>query len=313
MFLSTAFTQESALAALVGGVGIGVCASLYTYFNKDTMPSSTLTPSVHAGMIVASALVSGAAGPAALAGSGFFEAGFLASSSIPWLVGCGALVGAGSLLGQGCTSGNGIQGLACMSKASLAFVLIFMAAGAAASALVDQSAALTPAPTAFSSQLAVVAAALVAAQYGLGAAGSLTASNVAAGCGFAVSLVQASMVKPSKVLGFLNFAGSRGWDPSLAFVMGGALLVAFPAFQMLGLVKNGDKALKDFAARPIDANTVLGGLLFGAGWGLGGLCPGPAIVSAGTGSVGAAAWTASMFGTRAVMNQLGASDDSKKK
>ena len=89
--------------------------------------------------------------------------------------------------------------------------------------------------------------------------------------------------------------------------------MAFPAFQMLGLVKNGDKALKDFAARPIDANTVLGGLLFGAGWGLGGLCPGPAIVSAGTGSVGAAAWTASMFGTRAVMNQLGASDDAKKK
>ena len=65
------------------------------------------------------------------------------------------------------------------------------------------------------------------------------------------------------------------------FLLRGGVLVALPLFQLGGLVKSGSAELQAFAARPIDAATVVGGALFGAGWGLSGLCPGPGIVGAG--------------------------------
>ena len=221
------------------------------------MPSSTFNWYTTTGMLAASALVSGVVGPG-LAGASFFEASFLSSASLPWLAGCGALVGLGSGMGKGCTSGNGIQGLACCSKASLAFVMIFMAGSGVAAALVDQSAALAPVPSVFSTNLALVQLGLLVVQGAFGWMATemeptdrlLPVSNVAAGAGFAVSLVQASMVKPSKVLGFLNFAGPLGWDPSLAFVMGGGVLVALPLFQLGGLVKSGSAELQAFARPP---------------------------------------------------------------
>jgi len=319
MHISPLLTSSSAIAALVGGVGIGCAASIYTYFNKDTMPSSTFNWYTTTGMLAASALVSGVVGPG-LAGASFFEASFLSSASLPWLAGCGALVGLGSGMGKGCTSGNGIQGLACCSKASLAFVMIFMAGSGVAAALVDQSAALAPVPSVFSTNLALVQLGLLLVQGAFGWMATemeptdrlLPVSNVAAGAGFAVSLVQASMVKPSKVLGFLNFAGPLGWDPSLAFVMGGGVLVALPLFQLGGLVKSGSAELQAFAARPIDAATVIGGALFGAGWGLSGLCPGPGIVGAGAGSLGSAVWMCSMFGAREAVSRAVAAKEAGK-
>ena len=100
-------------------------------------------------------------------------------------------------------------------------------------------------------------------------------------CGiiFGIGLVISEMINPVKVLGFLNIFGE--WDPSLAFVMIGALIISTPFFH---LFKNKDKPF--FAtnflisnATDIDKKLIIGSILFGAGWGLIGLCPGPAISS----------------------------------
>jgi uncharacterized membrane protein YedE/YeeE len=101
---------------------------------------------------------------------------------------------------------------------------------------------------------------------------------------FGLGLIISGMTDPSKVIGFLDLAGD--WNPSLAFVMGGAVLVGLAAFRFAA---NRPKAILGDAmrlppARNIDRRLVLGGLAFGAGWGLAGYCPGPALASLATGS-----------------------------
>lgn len=96
---------------------------------------------------------------------------------------------------------------------------------------------------------------------------------------FGFGLTIASMTNPAKVIGFLNIFGA--WDPSLAFVMLGAILVSAP---VIYIQKNKLKPLfaDSFslpALKEIDKNLVVGSLLFGVGWGLIGLCPGPAVAS----------------------------------
>ena len=96
---------------------------------------------------------------------------------------------------------------------------------------------------------------------------------------FGLGLLLSGMADPSKVIGFLDLAGN--WDPSLAFVMGGAILVAAVAFQFArGHTKAwlGD-VMRMPAASQIDRRLILGSLTFGAGWGLAGYCPGPALAS----------------------------------
>lgn len=100
---------------------------------------------------------------------------------------------------------------------------------------------------------------------------------------FGLGLLLSGMTDPGKVLGFLDLFGA--WDPSLAFVMGGAILVAVFAF---ALAKKRTAsflggALRMPSSSQIDKPLVLGGLLFGAGWGLAGFCPGPALVSLASG------------------------------
>jgi uncharacterized membrane protein YedE/YeeE len=100
---------------------------------------------------------------------------------------------------------------------------------------------------------------------------------------FGIGLIVAGMTDPAKVQGFLDLAGM--WDPSLAFVMGGAILVGFAAFRIAGKRERallGD-AMRLPTATHIDRRLVLGGLAFGAGWGLAGFCPGPALASLATG------------------------------
>ena len=99
---------------------------------------------------------------------------------------------------------------------------------------------------------------------------------------FGAGLVISGMTQPSKVLGFLDVFGA--WDPTLAFVMGGALAVSLPGFYF---ARGRTRPL--FAAHfrwptrsEIDAPLVGGAALFGLGWGLVGLCPGPAIVNLAT-------------------------------
>jgi uncharacterized membrane protein YedE/YeeE len=104
-------------------------------------------------------------------------------------------------------------------------------------------------------------------------------------CGlvFGVGLIISGMANPAKVLGFLDLAGT--WDPSLAFVMAGAVFIGFFAFLYAGRRKTTllGKELKLPTAREIDRRLVLGSILFGAGWGVAGFCPGPALVGLGMG------------------------------
>ncbi len=96
---------------------------------------------------------------------------------------------------------------------------------------------------------------------------------------FGLGLILSGMTDPSKVIGFLDLAGN--WDPSLAFVMGGAVLVGVVAYRFArGRTTSfsGD-AMRLPKAERIDRRLVLGGLAFGVGWGLAGYCPGPAVVS----------------------------------
>jgi uncharacterized membrane protein YedE/YeeE len=97
-------------------------------------------------------------------------------------------------------------------------------------------------------------------------------SAFAAGLVFGIGLILSGMTDPAKVIGFLDVTGT--WDPSLAFVMAGAIAVAFFAFA---------RALQLPERRDIDARLVGGSVVFGIGWGLAGFCPGPAIVAFGGG------------------------------
>ena len=116
-------------------------------------------------------------------------------------------------------------------------------------------------------------------------------------CGiiFGIGLVISQMINPAKVLGFLNLFGE--WDPSLAFVMIGALIVFSPLFH---LFKNKEKPIfsTSFSIsenKEIDKRLIIGSILFGAGWGLVGLCPGPAISSIALLNVSSVIFVFSMF------------------
>jgi uncharacterized membrane protein YedE/YeeE len=112
---------------------------------------------------------------------------------------------------------------------------------------------------------------------------------------FGIGLILSGMTDPGKVIGFLDIAGN--WDPSLAFVMGGAVLVGFFAFSFAG--RRGRSflggALELPQRRDIDARLIAGSVVFGVGWGLAGFCPGPALVSFGSGHDKAAAFVVAML------------------
>ena len=100
---------------------------------------------------------------------------------------------------------------------------------------------------------------------------------------FGLGLILSGMSNPKKVLNFLDITGS--WDPSLLFVMGGAVLVGLAGFY---LVTKRSEAFFSGAfhlphRKDITKPLVLGSLIFGVGWGIAGFCPGPALVSLGSG------------------------------
>ena len=112
---------------------------------------------------------------------------------------------------------------------------------------------------------------------------------------FGLGLMLSGMTDPGKVIGFLDLFGS--WDPSLALVMGGAIMVGFFAFAVakkrtttfLGGV------LRLPTNRDMDKKLVIGSVMFGAGWGLAGFCPGPALVSMADGQPKALVFVVAML------------------
>ena len=108
-------------------------------------------------------------------------------------------------------------------------------------------------------------------------------SSLLAGLIFGIGLIVSGMSNPAKVIGFLDLAGN--WDPSLAFVMGGAIMVGVITFlyarrrsaSLLG------KPLQIPTLKQIDARLIGGSALFGIGWGVAGICPGPGLVLLGSG------------------------------
>lgn len=234
----------------------------------------------------------------------------------------GLTVGVGTRLGNGCTSGHGICGLARFSMRSLVGTCCFMLTGVI-TAIAGRSWSLDGyvgnddvdnsewrvAPIAWPTKLAfplgscaIVVAMLTVTTLGAmrardnGQSGALqywfAAVYVAIGAGSALGLAVSGMLNQTKVLGFLDVAGGRpgGWDPSLAFVMGGGLAVSLAThawarqpgaapllrnqvpFYFCSMNKPGTPS-----ATWKDPKLIVGSLIFGVGWGTGGICPGPAL------------------------------------
>ncbi|BEP96385.1 hypothetical protein KW843_05380 [Acidovorax sp. sif1233] len=120
-------------------------------------------------------------------------------------------------------------------------------------------------------------------------------AEFAVGLVFGLGLVVSGMTDPGKVVGFLDVTGL--WDPSLAFVMGGAVAVSALAFAVARRRTRAflGGAMHLPASRGIDRRLVAGSLLFGVGWGMAGFCPGPAIVSVGAGEPKAMAFVGAML------------------
>ena len=127
-----------------------------------------------------------------------------------------------------------------------------------------------------------------------------TLSSFIVGLIFGVGLILAGMTNPAKVIGFLDITGT--WDPSLAFVMGGGILVAIVAFRFAKkrTVNFLGGAMRMPTSDMIDKRLVIGSLLFGVGWGMAGFCPGPALTSMGTGNPKAVIFVIAMIAGMAI-------------
>jgi uncharacterized protein len=130
------------------------------------------------------------------------------------------------------------------------------------------------------------------------------AASFLAGLVFGLGLILSGMANPAKVLGFLDLAGA--WDPSLAFVMAGAIAVGLFAFAIarkrtvsyLGL------GMKLPSARRVDRRLIGGSVLFGIGWGIAGFCPGPGLVALGMGELKALVFVVAMLAGMGLFERL---------
>lgn len=125
-----------------------------------------------------------------------------------------------------------------------------------------------------------------------------------AGLVFGLGLIVSGMSNPAKVLGFLDLAGA--WDPSLMLVMGGAVgvgLIAFRIARSRATTLLGERmSLPD--RRDIDARLLVGSVIFGAGWGFAGICPGPALTLLGYGLREGFVFVAAMFAGMAMFELI---------
>ena len=112
---------------------------------------------------------------------------------------------------------------------------------------------------------------------------------------FGIGLILAGMTEPLKVKGFLDLAGA--WDPSLALVMAGAIALGAVAFARARRRERSwtGAPMEIPTNRSVDRRLITGGVLFGVGWGIGGFCPGPALVALGSGMGSAGIFVAAML------------------
>jgi len=133
------------------------------------------------------------------------------------------------------------------------------------------------------------------------------ASAFLVGTLFGFGLAVSEMIDPARVIGFLDVTGR--WDPTLLFVMGGALAVTLPGFPLI--LRRARPLLAEFFALPtkskLDGSLIVGAIIFGIGWGIAGFCPGPALAALASGSPAVALfvvamiagqWAASLLETR---------------
>jgi uncharacterized membrane protein YedE/YeeE len=223
----------------------------------------------------------------------------------------GLLVGVGSVAGNGCTSGHGLSGIGRLSVRSLINTCVFMASGAITALMFDTTGALGVSQRArtldsvrwlTSEEFSLFGTVLVtgaiisgtialAGRKGLiprrGQVGAAIRAvhEYATGAFFGVGLCVGGMVNPAKVAAFLEFT-KRSFDPSLMVLMASALAVLIPGFYV---IKNGverptfhpEKSAFAEPFKGITPKLLVGGALFGAGWGLAGVCPGPMYVNCG--------------------------------
>jgi len=126
--------------------------------------------------------------------------------------------------------------------------------------------------------LLVMVALVLRFLHGFDESAAKTTVELCTGLSFGGGLLLSGMARPSKVVGFLDL-GSGRWDPSLAFVMAAALALTFPFFQLVAKRMESPMMAKSFSlptnTTAVDRNLVLGAILFGMGWGVCGMCPGP--------------------------------------
>eukprot|EP00903_Cladosiphon_okamuranus_P017330 g15967.t1 len=254
--------------------------------------------------------------------AGLDQTGAPSVSTLGYVV-AGFLVGLGTRLGNGCTSGHGLCGLPRLSRRSLVATLTFLTSGIATASVLaawNDSAGGGSAPAAtqdapvMAARYASLAAAAIGTAFTLSkreerAQWRAHLASFLCGGSFAGGLVLSGMVKRAKVVDFLALR-RNSWDPSLMFVLGFgvmASLVGFPLVtRKLGTplcrapAKTEESGGEGSAAArladkfeiptstELDVPLVLGGWLFGVGWGVGGLCPGPAVVAATFGLPGPA-------------------------
>jgi uncharacterized membrane protein YedE/YeeE len=233
----------------------------------------------------------------------------------------GLLVGIGTKLGNGCTSGHGICGLGRMSRRSFVAVLTFMSTSIATTMLTSPISMFAQYTTFLRSEhasqnhdglgaavtLMITIAALAPraiksllkqrSNEKLNTDDSKLLAAIVSGSMFAMGLSLSGMVLPSKVYGFLNLSGipDGSFDPTLAMVMLGGVIVSWLSYQFVeghACLKNCTTTLQKPLAwscfliptkQTVDWPLVAGAAIFGVGWGLGGLCPGPAIFQAAVG------------------------------
>jgi len=315
------------LNSLVGGVLIGGSTSIYlltsgriagisglfdaatNVFEEKKPKDLSLKTAFTAGISLIGAL-------AVL--TGMFQPVSSNESAFTLLLG-GLMVGAGAKLQHGCTSGHGVCGLSRKSPKSLVLVCSFMATGALTAGLVRPSLPVVPAASEAAVSAALPASVANNAVPSLSILGLLyayyhSASNLAVPfvgtlCGviFGIGLILGGMADPKKVVGFLDFTNE--WDPSLAFVMGGAVATAILPFHWTQqkVTKDASKnekskvflfpdekfsqlkhiAPKSWGEHKDKTKSMIGSVLFGAGWAITGMCPGPGLVLGGAGAASA--------------------------